>query len=40
MTDHKRLTVTLTFPIDPPHPFIAHNVGNPEALAVKARWDR
>ena len=40
MTVHKRLTVTLTLPIDPPHPFIAHNVGNPEVLAVKARWDR
>ena len=40
MTVHKRLTVTLTLPIDPPHPFIAHNVGNPEVLANRVQWER
>ena len=36
----KQLRVELTLPIDPPHPFIAANAGNPEALATKVRWER
>ena len=40
MTDHKQLRVTLTLPIDPPHPFIADNEGNPETLATKVWWER
>ena len=36
----KQLRVELTLPIDPPHPFIAANVGNPEVLATKVWWER
>ena len=36
----KQLRVEITLPIDPPHPFIAANAGNPEVLATKVRWDR
>ena len=38
--NHKRLRVEITLPIDPPHPFIAHNVGNPQALANSVQWAR
>ena len=40
MTDPKHLRVELTLPIDPPHPFIAANTGNPETLATKVCWER
>ena len=40
MTAQKHLRVTLTLPIDPPHPFIAHNAGYPQALANRVQWER
>ena len=40
MTARKQLRVEITLPIDPPHPFIAHNVGNPQALANRVQWER
>ena len=40
MTVPKRLRVELTLPIDPPHPFTAHNKGNPETIATKVWWVR
>ena len=40
MTVHKQLRVEITLPIDPTHPFIAHNAGNPETLATKVWWVR
>ncbi len=40
MTAQKHLRVTLTLPIDPPRPFIAHNAGHPRALADRVQWER
>ncbi len=40
MTVPKQLRVEITLPIDPPHPFIAANAGNPETLATKVWWGR
>ena len=36
----KKLSITLTLPIDPPRPFIAYSAGGPEALAIEVRWER
>ena len=36
----KQLRVELALPIDPPHPFTAANIGNPEKLATKVLWER
>ena len=40
MNNRKQLRVELTLPIDPPHPFVAANAGNPETLATKVWWER
>lgn len=40
MNNRKRLSVMLTLPIDPPHPFIADNAGRPDALAIEVVWQR
>ena len=40
MTHPKQLRVEITLPIDPPHPFTAANIGNPEKLATKVLWER